>query len=178
MSLLTGAESLFVNIAAWVGIHLSVSLLTSKMDSRQVCRFNWMWNEKTVEKSGRLYERLMIKKWKDRMPEAGGLFPGGFSKKHLHAAKDMERFVLETKRGELSHWMQLIVFVLFFIWNTPAAGLINGLYAACFNLPFIMIQRYNRIRLNRALSKRKTKKVHTPEAKVKPPSLSSDKIGL
>lgn len=99
MSLLTGAESLFVNIAAWVGIHLSVSLLTSKMDSCQVCRFNWMWNEKTVEKSGRLYERLMIKKWKDRMPEAGGLFPGGFSKKHLHAANDMERFVLETKKG-------------------------------------------------------------------------------
>ncbi|MGD6793383.1 hypothetical protein [Metabacillus indicus] len=178
MILLTGAEALFVNIAAWVGIHLSVSLLTSKMNSRQVCRFNWIWNEKTVEKSGRLYERLMIKRWKDRMPEAGGLFPGGVSKKHLHAVKDMERFVLETKRGELSHWIQLIAFLLFFIWNTPAAVLINGLYAACFNLPFIMIQRYNRIRLNRALSKRKTKKSHTPAEELKPPSLSSDEIGV
>lgn len=178
MILLTGAEAVALNIAAWVGIHLSVSLLTSRMDGRSICRFNWMWNEKSAEESGRLYERLMIKRWKDRMPEAGGLFPGGMSKKHLHAAKDMERFVLETKRGELSHWMQLFAFLLFFIWNTPGSVLINGLYAACFNLPFIMIQRYNRIRLNRALSKRKMKKSHTPAEEVKPPSLSSDEIGV
>jgi glycosyl-4,4'-diaponeurosporenoate acyltransferase len=39
------------------------------------------------ETGGRFYERwLKIKRWKDRLPEAGAIFRGGVSKRHVGAA--------------------------------------------------------------------------------------------
>ncbi len=83
------------------------------------------------------------------MPEAGDFFPGGFSKKQL-LRRDKEylfRFYLETKRGELTHWLSMLPAPLFFLWNSWPVGLCMIGYALLFNMPFICINRYNRIRL-------------------------------
>ncbi|MEY4007712.1 MAG: hypothetical protein RLZZ467_744 [Gemmatimonadota bacterium] len=108
-----------------------------------------------TEIGGARYERLRIKRWKDRLPEAGALFAGGFSKRDLtsHDRAHLERFAAETRRAEAVHWMILatvVVFPLFVVWY---ALIPNVIYALAANVPFIMIQRYNRARLERIIAR-------------------------
>lgn len=109
------------------------------------------------EEEGRFYERaFVIKRWKDRLPDAARWFGGGFAKGHL-ASKETEylrRFVRETWRGELCHWFALGFTPVFFLWNPLWADLVMAGYAVASNLPCILVQRYNRARFSRHLRRR------------------------
>ena len=90
------------------------------------------------------------------MPEAGGLFRGGVSKRQLPAydVPGLQLFARETRRAELGHWWALCCGPLFVLWNPPlAAGLLVG-YGVAVNLPFIAIQRYNRFRVEALVERR------------------------
>ena len=79
------------------------------------------------------------------------MFAGGVSKRTL-AARDpagLHRFAAETRRAERVHWVLLGCGPLFFLWNPFPLGLAMLAYALVANLPCIVIQRYNRARLDR-----------------------------
>ena len=63
--------------------------------------------------------------------------------------ESIKRFILETRRAELTHWLSIVPAPLFFIWNPPWAGWLMVGYAVVVNAPFILIQRYNRPRLEK-----------------------------
>ncbi len=111
----------------------------------------WGW-----EMSGRFYEEVMhVKRWKDLLPDGANWFSGGFAKANL-ASRDTEylkRFNRETWRGELCHWIAIGFTPLFFLWNPWWADLVMIGYALTANVPCILVQRYNRARINRLLSK-------------------------
>jgi glycosyl-4,4'-diaponeurosporenoate acyltransferase len=103
------------------------------------------------EAGGRWYERrLHIRSWKDRLPEAGSFFAGGFSKRALSTRRSdhLQRFVVETRRAELTHWAVLAFGFLFFAWNPLWLALVMVAYA------MVAVQRYNRGRLERVLRHR------------------------
>jgi glycosyl-4,4'-diaponeurosporenoate acyltransferase len=107
------------------------------------------------ERGGRFWsQRFGIKRWKDRLPEAGSAFAGGFSKRHLVArdAGHLRRFVVETRRAEWVHLTVLAVVPLFWLWNPPSLALVMLVYGVAANVPCILVQRYNRARLLRVLS--------------------------
>jgi len=109
------------------------------------------------EAGGRFYERwLRIKRWKDRLPEAGALFRGGFSKRRVSATDPvyLERFAVETRRAELVHWAIPLVTPVFVLWNPPVLLLAMVAYAVVANLPCLLVQRYNRGRLLRTIARR------------------------
>lgn len=100
------------------------------------------------------YERfLAIKRWKDRLPDGASWFKGGFAKASLRHRdpQHLRDFRRETWRGELCHWTVLALIPVFFLWNPWWGDLVIALYALAANLPCILVQRYNRHRLNRAL---------------------------
>lgn len=145
------------NIGGWLLIHLGVSWLFSRMPE------NWLTPRRMGNNSAaaearrrgevRFYERtLRIRGWKDKLPEAGGLFREGFSKRTLRSrdADYLDKFVRETRRGEGAHLAAMLPAPVFFLWNEAVAGWAIMLYAAAANLPFIAVQRYNRYRLLRA----------------------------
>jgi glycosyl-4,4'-diaponeurosporenoate acyltransferase len=174
---------LVINIAAWFVIQLTISALSVRMSESFILRFKLIFAVFYWERSGLIYEKFHIRQWKDRVPEAGGLFRDGFSKRRLNGNHPVhyETFVLETKRGELSHWFQLLSGFLFFLWNPFFAGIVMVVYALLFNLPFIMIQRYNRMRLLRVVQKLKFKlneKENLNHHEVHRTSLSSDDFGV
>jgi len=106
------------------------------------------------ERDGRVYERVLaIKAWKDGLPEAGSLFRGGFSKRRLvgHDREYLEQFRLETRRAERAHWAILALSPVFFAWNPWWLALAMLAYGVAANVPCILVQRYNRARLERAL---------------------------
>jgi len=102
------------------------------------------------------YERVLrIRTWKRWLPEAGDLFAGGFSKRRLtHRDRDyLTRFVVETRRAELVHWLVMAIGPLFFLWNPWWLGVAMLGYAVGANAPCLVTQRYNRARLLRVLAR-------------------------
>ncbi len=139
------------NALFWVIVHFLSSFLVHFIPSRFYDYKNIFFREKSIENRGLLYKKyFFIQKWKDKIPEAGkflGLHP--FSKKHFESKNKeyIERFILETCRGELAHTLPFLFLPICFVFSPPVASIIMSLYALFSNLPFIMVQRYNRIRL-------------------------------
>ncbi len=142
-----------VGVIACMGI--STGILGELLPRRW---FNWdKFPFKTYawEDGGKLYERLKIRRWKDKMPDKSR-WGGHIYAKTIRGQNDPEnvtRLLQETCVAELIHWLLLVISpaVLLFA-HGPMAVLVAALYGLS-NFPFIMIQRYNRPRL-RALLKR------------------------
>lgn len=101
--------------------------------------------------SARWYRRrLRIDSWKDRLPEAGR-FAGGVSKRHLSTRERVaiERLYLETVRAELVHVSLMALQWLPALWMNSGFRILALAYAVVANMPFIAVQRYNRLRLSR-----------------------------
>jgi glycosyl-4,4'-diaponeurosporenoate acyltransferase len=100
------------------------------------------------------YRRLRVHRWLRHLPEAGAAF-GGESKESLPGLSpdDLERYLREVRRGEWVHWLSIAVSVLLFavVW-WPIALVLCAL-TALGNVPFIMVLRFNRFRVQRILSR-------------------------
>lgn len=102
------------------------------------------------EKGGKIYEKLGIKRWKDIMPDMSRIMPDMVKKKLTSENKEqgMGALIAETCVAECVHWWLIVLSLAVLIWW-------RGVWAAVFllvynilgNLPFIIIQRYNRPRL-------------------------------
>lgn len=114
----------------------------------------------TFEKCGMFYEKnLKITLWKDKLPQFSKMFHIGYNKDRI-PVKDIdhyERFILETIRAEITHSFLIIISPFYYLVNTFGWGSFSVLASIVSNLPFIAIQRYNRIRVTRILDKLKNK---------------------
>lgn len=106
--------------------------------------------------SPELYNRLFgPREWKSRLPDAGPWF-GGFAKRSLKSASPefLSRFLAETCRSEAAHWAQTLVIASFIVWTPwPWALIILG-YSLASNLPCIILQRQNRLRITKVLARK------------------------
>lgn len=105
-------------------------------------------------------KKLKIKKWKDKVPQY--IAKDGFSKKEMKNLSSMskayiERFISETCRGEWDHLACCAYSVVSFLINPPFYAIMFSLIVIVCNLPFIAIQRYNRMRLLRVYKKLESK---------------------
>lgn len=146
-----------VDIVAWGVFHAATGYAAHRLGDERLSRDGWLLRERGFEAGGQWYRRrLRIGRWKDRLPEAGALFAGGVSKRQLPAldADGLELFVRETRRAELGHWWAMACAPLFVLWNPPLAAGLLLTYGVLVNLPFIVIQRYNRVRTQALLARR------------------------
>lgn len=101
------------------------------------------------ENGGKVYEKLGIKHWKDRLPDMSKIMPD-MVKKKMSAVKSqgMDVLIAETCVAECVHWaLMLLSPGIFFFWRGAWAVVFWLVYNLLGNLPFIIIQRYNRPRL-------------------------------
>lgn len=145
-----------VNGLAWLVFHLGLAALATALPDRVFRPQGWLCRIRRFERDGRVYERWFgVRRWKGRLPEGADLLRSGFRKGRL-ARRDpayLRQFVLETCRAEYAHGWVWLCGPLFFLWNPPWAGWIMVVYATVANLPCIIAQRYNRVRLLQALEK-------------------------
>ncbi len=143
-----------LNVIAWTVIQLGLAWAFLQLPGTRFDPTSRLARTKTWERNGRFYERVFaIKRWKDRLPDAAGWFRGGFTKANLQTATPeyLERFLRETWRGELVHWLALLALPLFCIWNPWWGVLINAAVAVGLNVPCLLALRYNRARFQRLL---------------------------
>ena len=157
--------------AVWAVGGTATGYLTHRVSIRHWGRDSWLTRPRAFEQRPGFYEeRLRIKRWKAKLPEAGALFPDGFSKRHLQAASRLDdvayyqRFVVETRRAEVTHWIVLAFGPWFYLWNPWWLATAMVAYGVIANLPCIAIQRYNRLRLRRVIDRaeRSTRSEHHP----------------
>jgi glycosyl-4,4'-diaponeurosporenoate acyltransferase len=153
---LAPAGILLADVGLWAVAHVGSSYAAHRLPRSRLARDGPLLRLRPFEDGGRLYERLAVRRWKDRLPEAGALFAGGMSKRALPESDEggVARFVEETRRGELAHWWSLLGLPFFALWNPPAGVALMGLYGVAVNLPFIVVQRFNRGRAQRVMAAR------------------------
>ncbi len=155
-SLATRRNILLVLIDAgvWASWSAVCGYVAHRIPAARLSRDRGLFRILRFETGGRVYERVLhIKRWKDRLPEAGALFRGGFSKRRVPTADRayLGRFAVETRRAELTHWLILAASPWFFLWNPWWLGLAMLGYGVVANVPCLAIQRYNRARLLRMI---------------------------
>ncbi|MGH9070330.1 MAG: hypothetical protein ACRDX8_03960 [Acidimicrobiales bacterium] len=144
------------DFVAWGAIQVGLGYLTHRLPERYFAGDAWLWRERGFEDGGRLYVRwLAIRRWKHLLPDAGTVFAGGFARRRLKSrdAGYLTRFAAETRRAELNHWLAFACVPFFALWNPPVAMGPILAYGIVANLPCVLAQRYNRIRLVRALGR-------------------------
>ena len=144
-----------IDVAAWGCVHAGTGYIAHRIPATRLGHDTWLTRERRVERGGRVYERLRIRSWKGRLPEAGDVFEGGVSKRHLGGRDDsrLHAFVVETRRAEVGHWMAAAAAPVFIVWNTLPVAVVMVVYGVGVNAPFIAIQRYNRMRVERVLDR-------------------------
>lgn len=109
------------------------------------------------EQQGRFYTKILkIKFWKDKLPQY--VAKDGFSKRNLKKTAELnsayiKKFIVETCRAEWNHFMCCAYGIISFIMNPLPYSVVFSLVVILGNVPFIAIQRYNRIRLLRVYKK-------------------------
>ncbi len=128
------------------GMRLAVGgIINARFHNRMNYKRTWFC-EKRFEKS--LYEKLKVKKWKDRIPTFA---PENFTLKKHQA----EEIVQATCEAEVVHEIIMVfsfVPLVFSIWAGAAMVFVITSCAACLlDLVFVIVQRYNRPRLLRLI---------------------------
>ena len=98
------------------------------------------------EKNGRIYDRLAIRKWKNKVPDVSKVLKLLLPKRIVSGTRseDLKKLVKETCVAELVH-VGLILCSIVVLWIAPGwEGVLLFVLCVLGNLPFIMIQRYNR----------------------------------
>jgi len=104
----------------------------------------------SFEKNGSIYEKLYIQKWQNKVPDMSKFFPRFMPAKNLatNDLKCLPRMIQETCVAEFIH-LVLCATGLYCIELWPGMGgiIVSIVHIILFNVPFILIQRYNRPRL-------------------------------
>lgn len=154
MATLSGWGAVAASVSLWLLWSIVIGALANQLPDRLL---GWRDPCQPDHQGGaplRIYERwLGIRIWKPWIPDAGDALPGGVSKASL-ARRDplaLQRLSLETRRAELVHWALWPAWMVTVLWLPPSGVLINLVFATLFNLPCLLLQRYNRLRLGRTL---------------------------
>lgn len=146
-----------LDVVAWGFFHAVTGYAAHRLPARHLTRDRGPLRLRSFEDAQGYRRLLRIHRWKDRLPEAGALFAGGVSKRELGALDEdgLEAFARETRRAELGHLAAMACSPFFLLWNPPVASVLLVAYGVLVNAPFILIQRYNRLRIDRLLTRRR-----------------------
>lgn len=153
---LPAALTVTLDILVWLVLHMGISYLVTRAPAPLFRPSWWLFKPRRWEREGRLYEVLfLVRRWKAFLPDGAAFFRGGFRKREL-ARRDrdyLRQFVRETCRAELAHWATMLCGPGFLLWNRWEVGVGLIGYGIAANLPCIITQRYNRLRLTAVLDR-------------------------
>ncbi len=113
-----------------------------------------------LERDGAVYLKLGVKKWKDMVPDMSRILPGVMPSKKAPFGADLDEVVLsiqETCVAEFTHAVLAILGIACIeIWEGVGGAAVSAAYFIG-NMPYIVIQRYNRPKLVRIAEKLKNR---------------------
>ena len=122
---------------------------------------SWKW-----EQEGSVYRRLGIQHWKDLVPDMSKILPDMVPKRvsSRETAEEAMILVQETCVAEVVHAALMVLAIGIVLICPNGWGVALALFdALLLNLPYILIQRYNRpklLRLAEKLRRKEEKRLH------------------
>ena len=111
------------------------------------------------EKSGKIYEKLGIHRWQNKVPDMSRILPFMMPAKKLGRdfGERLPDMICETCIAEIIHLL-LCFSGSYCLKLWPGAGgfAVTAIYILLLNFPFVLIQRYNRPRLIRLQQRHST----------------------
>ncbi|MBF0748856.1 glycosyl-4,4'-diaponeurosporenoate acyltransferase [Mammaliicoccus lentus] len=136
----------------WFVVQMIISTLGNLIDKRYFEKYHFLFKSWPIESEGRLWEKLFkVKSWKKLLPDGHKMNHAIKSKKtieKLESEQYINDFILETRRAEFIHLLSMLP-ALVFLKSSRKVKLINIVYAIVSNVPIIIVQRYNRPKLER-----------------------------
>lgn len=114
-----------------------------------------LFAEREWEDGGRVYNKLHISKWKSKLPDMSKYINGMIAKRlrGSESADDIQRLIAETCVAEAAHIALMVLSLgMIAVWQ-DTGGVICCVCYAVGNIPYIIIQRYNRPRLVRMMKR-------------------------
>ena len=141
-------STLGVLLATWGTAGVVVGWLFSRRDWKTFLEAGVITQLRPWENKKRYERLLLVRGWKDLLPEAGTWF-GGVSKRKLPTIAEggRTRFDAESLRAERVHLTLLLVVPITLIWSRGWWMLITIMIGVVMNVPCIIVARYNRVRL-------------------------------
>lgn len=175
--LIVSAFNIALNTATWYYIIIAailctaaqfaldgfIAIIINKISDRFFGVNNPLYNVSEFER--KLYKKLKVRTWKDKLWELGGL--GGFSKKNLatpNSPEYIEKFIIECNKGVLTHRLSYPIGFLPMLLIPNVCAYSIALPIAVVNLflnilPTLAL-RYNTPKLHAMLKRMNLKSVH------------------
>lgn len=102
------------------------------------------------EQNGKIYDKLGIRLWQTKVPDMSRIFKKIMPPKNLTGdiKARLPELIRETCVAELIHFGNCIAgLYCLHIWPGVGGAVVAFLFAFVFNVPYILIQRFNRPRL-------------------------------
>ena len=143
----------------WPSIQYMTAFLCHKLPEDYYKETHWLFQCYAFEKNGQFYAKVFrVHSWKHLLPD-GSIKKKDqrYNKKHLSdfSVEGLEKFLVESRRAELTHWLPIPFFWIFGLFTPPEVILYMLLYAWLVNLPCILVQRYNRPRVKKLLKRKR-----------------------
>lgn len=109
----------------------------------------WWFRQAAWEQNGRIYERLHIRRWKTRLPDKSRVVKSMIPKRleGKTNTRKLETLVQETCVAEVVHLALFLVSPSIYRFCRNGIGVVFSVLFGVGNLPFVLIQRYNRPKL-------------------------------
>lgn len=143
-------NALIINIMIGCAWHFITFIICISVDTSFFDSAKKQYRPRKWERGGKFYSDILkINKWKDLVPQHIG--KDGFSKEHIDdvSVEYLDEFIMETCRSEWNHTTNCILTVVLFIINDIIMASVLSVIVFICNVPFLLIQRYNRFRLER-----------------------------
>ncbi len=140
-----------VDLVIVIGISVLIGAVAPRWPSRWLAsdpvplhRLPW--------ESPSFFRRLRVHRWARRIPELGGAF-GGASKDALPGltGEALAGYLVEVRRAEWVHWGSVLGSLVLFAFNPWWLALAFAVAVTMGNLPFLIVLRNNRFRIQRIL---------------------------
>lgn len=133
---------IYITVIGQVCFFFGLSLPREKFKENRFPYKSYAW-----EKDGKFYNIFGVKKWKSHVPDmsmiSNKLFPKRINRQI--SSDDVDRLVKESCVAELIHYLLCVFSVgIYNIWKGKIGILFAALYILIGNVPYIIIQRYNR----------------------------------
>ncbi len=120
------------------------------------------------ERKGKVYNALRIKKWKCKVPDMSMITDKIFPKRISlgMTSKELDRLIKESCVAEFIHYvLSVLALGFYYIWKGKTGTILTILYIFG-NLPYVIIQRYNRPKFVTLREKLKLREERTLNANV------------
>lgn len=134
-------SALYVAVCGVLAHVIGESVPRSWFRANQFPYAAWKW-----ERNGEIYDKIHIRAWKDKMPDMSRVLPKMVPKRFekFPTAEGVRRLIAETCVAEATHVILCLVApVIWLFWKNWIGVVLSGVVIFC-NVPFILIQRYNR----------------------------------